>query len=101
MPRGNPYPLYHGPMARYVGPCESCGVPVDRTIRPGRMRTCVECSIARQGAYNLAMATGEHPDTESCRQAGRKAGHAILTRNGHIYEKWKNGILRAIEAGWD
>ena len=84
-------------MAHYVGPCQECGVAVDRVIKPHRGRLCVACAIDVQRRHNFALGTGTHPDLEAYRQAGRVAGNQIRDRRGPAYDKWRQRIRAALE----
>lgn len=97
----SPYPLDCVTMARYVGPCARCGEGVDRIIRAGRERLCVECAIAKHEDHCRTMADGTNPYLEHSRKGGEMVKHAIETRNGHIYEKWRNNIIRGASGEWD
>lgn len=47
------------------------------------------------------MADGTHSDAERCKAAGRAVKYAIEAESGHIYEKWRKGMIRAATGEWD
>lgn len=84
-------------MARKKGPCERCGLPVDRVIRPGRQRLCLRCAIRKAEDQHRAMANGTHPDLERSRVNGEEVRRQIEAREGPWYEKWRDGMRAAAE----
>jgi hypothetical protein len=84
-------------MPRYRGPCLTCGVPVDRPIKPHRQNLCIDCAIEVGHEYHRALAAGTHPDLERMKAAGRETARQIRARRGPQYEKWRKGIRDA----WD
>jgi hypothetical protein len=47
------------------------------------------------------MADGTHPNLEKSKAAGKATAESIATRKGPMYEKWRDGIIRAAMGQWD
>jgi hypothetical protein len=85
-------------MRRYVGPCQHCGIDIDRTFRPGRESLCIECSIRKSAEHCTAIANGTHPSLERHATILREEARQIKAQEGPMYERWMAGRRRAIAA---
>jgi hypothetical protein len=83
-------------MARYRGPCEDCGAPVDRVIRPERRKRCLDCAVTAQARVVKARQEGTDPGLEAMRLAGYETARQIEAQEGEYYEKWMRGILKSM-----
>jgi hypothetical protein len=88
---------YTATMPTVEGPCQECGAPVKRYVRPGRQCLCHPCAIDRAAEYNRALADGTNPDLERSREAGRRVGAEIARKEGKSYERWRDGMRAAAE----
>jgi hypothetical protein len=83
-------------MARYIGPCNRCGDPIDRTIKPRKEPLCFECAIAKmleqQASYHARQGEG----VAFSELVGADAGRQMRAKSGPAYEKWVAGLRRAI-----
>jgi hypothetical protein len=83
-------------MARFRGPCNRCGDPIDKKVRPGKEPLCFECALDKmrhqQASYHARRGEG----LEYCELVGRKAGEEMRLRSGPAYEKWAASMRRAL-----
>lgn len=85
-------------MSHYIGPCVTCGKPVDRVIKPKRPRTCLECALERQATHNMAMADPNHPVRRKGLAYGERLSMEIAYKQGPLYERWLNAMWQAVVA---
>lgn len=84
---------------RYQGPCEDCGTHVDRRIKAGKGKRCVDCALEYMAAQHTDYANS-HPAAWARMQArNAELSAQYKAREGPLYERWKAGRERAIEAG--
>ena len=85
-------------MAQYNGPCNRCGVHVDRRIKPGKEEICLECALRKMLEQQHGYANGNHPALARSLEAGQETARALREKRGERYERWIAGVRRDLEA---
>jgi hypothetical protein len=83
---------------RYQGPCQHCGIAIDRKFRPGRERLCIDCALAKAAHQHRRAAAGVDSSIAKGNLARAEFAAQVAARSGPLYDKWLAGILRAAGA---
>ena len=58
----------------------------------------LECARAAQQAWNESMRNKTNPHYQKMKEIGEKIKRQIKRKRGKIYEKWRKGMLKALQS---
>lgn len=86
--------LYYVTMAKAGSPCEVCGKPIERYVRPGRKVLCLEHALAFMAHQQLTLHQGTSPQVTDLAADGEERARQFRERSGPWYDRWREGMQR-------